>query len=269
MEQIRIYVITNGVIPKMLSNFHFVLQTGSRGKKSIVEGCARDDSGNNISERNSKYAELTGLYWIWKNQNAEYVGMLQYKRRFAIEYGCTLFGRRLIFGYHILSSKDMMHCLRKYDAIVAEEDLGSQTVDLQFRTGGNRGLYPGIILDATEEIIKKEFPEYYDELRKVMNGTVINPHNMIVARKDILDKYCEFLFPILERLDEYVPVGFDNANYNRMYGWLAERLLGVYLKHYSISYKKFPVVDIEHTKLTANRRLGDFLQRCWRRLERK
>ena len=254
-----------------MSDNHYLLQTGSLGKPSISEECARDDQGVHISNKNSKYAELTGLYWIWKNQKAQYIGMLQYKRRFAKEYSLSLFKRKLTFSYHILSSSNILHYLKKYDAIVAEEKLGEKTVDYQFRTSGfsYRGEYPGIILDAVYEVIKKEFPIYYDTFRCVMSGNIINPHNMLVAKYEVFEAYCEFLFPILDKLDKYVPVGFNNVHYNRMYGWLAERLFRVFLQFNNVVYKSFPVVDIEHMTLSMKDRLNDFLKRCARKVNKK
>lgn len=271
MEKIKLFVISNGVIPKMMGEDHYILQTGSKGKASISYSCERDDTYENISEKNSKYAELTGLYWIWKNQSAEYLGILQYKRRFAEVHGFNILGRNPVVSYHVLTSGELIKNLQDVDIIVAEEYLKDQTVDEQFRTSGfsYRGKYPGVILDAAEKVIKNEFPLYYDDFKMVMSGHVINPHNMLVAKKEIFDAYCSFLFPILEKLDQYVPVGFNDKNYNRMYGWLAERMMGVFLKHEGIPYKHFAVVDIENTKLSAQERLIDFLKRGFKRFQRK
>jgi len=50
----------------------------------LAEGALKDDSGDNISDKNAHYGELTGHYWLWKNLlpslDTEYVGVCQYRR---------------------------------------------------------------------------------------------------------------------------------------------------------------------------------------------
>ena len=45
-------------------------------------GFTPDNSGDNISDQNYIYSELTGLYWAWKNLDAAYIGLVHYRRYF-------------------------------------------------------------------------------------------------------------------------------------------------------------------------------------------
>ena len=60
-----VYVITHkkfNMIPQ--ENYKVLLVGAYRGH---VYGDCFDDAGDNISEKNANYCELTGVYWLWKN----------------------------------------------------------------------------------------------------------------------------------------------------------------------------------------------------------
>lgn len=53
------------------------LHVGREGKSDL--GYQGDNTGDNISLKNANYCELTGLYWAWKNLNADYIGLVHYE----------------------------------------------------------------------------------------------------------------------------------------------------------------------------------------------
>ena len=59
------------------------VHVGAAGKADL--GYTRDDSGDNISLKNKNYCELTGLYWAWKNLDADCIGLAHYRRHFSIK----------------------------------------------------------------------------------------------------------------------------------------------------------------------------------------
>lgn len=62
------------------TNMYLPIHVGCEGKKNL--GFQGDNSGENISNLNPYYCELTGLFWAWKNLDCEYLGLLHYRRYF-------------------------------------------------------------------------------------------------------------------------------------------------------------------------------------------
>ena len=76
---IKIYTLTHKKFDVPPDPLYVPLQVGREGKENLGYLC--DNTGENISSLNCYYSELTGLYWIWKNDHeAEYVGTCHYRR---------------------------------------------------------------------------------------------------------------------------------------------------------------------------------------------
>ena len=83
MDKIKIIVATHKKYKMPEDEIYMPVHVGKKGKESI--GFIGDDEGENISEKNPYFCELTGLYWAWKNVNAEYVGLCHYRRHFTLD----------------------------------------------------------------------------------------------------------------------------------------------------------------------------------------
>ena len=60
------------------------IHVGSKKSKENLE-YLKDSLGDNISEKNKNFCELTGIYWMWKNVDANFYGMMHYRRYISLE----------------------------------------------------------------------------------------------------------------------------------------------------------------------------------------
>ncbi len=185
-----------------------------------------DNSGINITSKNPQYCELTAIYWIWKNYSANYIGIEHYRRQF-------------IKNGSLLAIDDIREKLKNYDIIVSNEINSSCNV------------YHAYVRDNSEEeliivrnIIAEKYPDYlpyYDRLKKTNKYCVCN---MMITNKHIFDDYCSWLFDILFSLEEKIDITDRKGQQQRMFGFLSERLLNVYLwKNNSLKIYHNPISE--------------------------
>ena len=79
----RIYVMTHKEYVKPEDDMYISLHVGKALGNDF--GDVGDDTGDNISEKNRNYCELTGMYWLWKNVKCDIVGICHYRRYFVVD----------------------------------------------------------------------------------------------------------------------------------------------------------------------------------------
>ena len=58
---------------------------GGRAIHPPIDGIMGDNSGDNISDKNKEYCELTVQYYVWKNIDADAYGFCHYRRFFCFD----------------------------------------------------------------------------------------------------------------------------------------------------------------------------------------
>ena len=164
------------------------LYVGAKGNLNI--GYQRDDDGINISELNPYFSELSGLYWGWKNLCDDYIGLAHYRRHFELHRNLADVWRG------VLTDSDIKPYLGKIKIFIPTkrkyyiETLYSHYAHTHFASE----------LDMTRAIVAEKYPEYLRNFDKVMKRSWGYMFNMLIARRDCLNEYCEWLFDILFEL---------------------------------------------------------------------
>ena len=100
-------------------------------------------------------------------------------------------------------------------------------------------------MDLVRSILEERYPEYVRAFDDVMERTAGHRFNMFIMRRDLLDHYCTWLFDVLDRAERQINLSeYDEYN-KRVFGFLSERLLDVWVETNHISYTEMPVVFME------------------------
>lgn len=223
---IKILVATHKKYWMPEDEVYLPLHVGAEGKADL--GYTKDNTGDNISAKNPNYCELTGLYWAWKNLQADYIGLVHYRRYFTIKEIRNIELKKK----QILSLKEWKRLLSKYPVIVSDK----RKYYIETNRSHYNHAHPSIGLDETERIIQEHYPEYSEAFTLVMDRTWAHMFNMFVMRRDLFQEYCQWLFGILFELEERLDIFEFDAYNSRVFGFISERLLDVWLEKNRISY---------------------------------
>lgn len=237
------------------------IQVGTAINGCIYPQHLHDDTGDNISEKNRMYCELTAQYWAWKNLDADYYGFMHYRRYF--DFGNDVSKKKSNHGPELpylnstaieklhLSDSELETLVGQYDVISAKlevvEKSDSCTVYKQYDS--NHKIED---LDLALDIISEKYPEFKAAADKYLGGHKLYCANMYIMKKQLFFDYCEWLFDILveyEKRGEYD----DYSLYQyRVCGFLAERLWGVYLtwlkENKKLRVLEVPICFFENTE---------------------
>ncbi|MGN0620890.1 MAG: DUF4422 domain-containing protein [Porcipelethomonas sp.] len=230
---IKLIVATHKKYWMPSDKMYLPVHVGKEGKSEL--GYQGDNTGDNISLKNANYCELTGLYWAWKNLDADYMGLVHYRRHF------TFKGAKGNKEERVIRSEQLKKLLEETDVILPTP----RNYYIETNYSQYVHAHHAIDLDTTREIISEKYPEYlkaYDNSMKLTSG---HRFNMFIMKKDKFNAYCEWLFDILFELEERLDISSYNKNDSRVFGFVSERLLDVWINTNNISYKDQPYIFME------------------------
>ena len=239
MSRVKIFVASHKPDKVYEDNVYTPIHVGraiSKYKEEMANMIG-DDTGDNISEKNQSYCELTATYWVWKNvKNADYVGLAHYRRYYETKF----------------SNDNVDQVMNGYDAMLVKPYLNDIYMRNKLRT----------VLTMEDEaiffsVIKKLYPECDKSVIDYLYGFRDIPCNMFVMRREIFNKYCEFLFSILFECDKYMrPLPYTNSM--RRMGFIGEFLTPIFCISNNLKIKFEPIVSMVGEKAICS---SDFKQK--------
>ncbi len=173
-----------------------------------------DNTGDNISTRNSIYSECTALYWISRNlPTSDYIGLCQYRR-------------------HLQIPNDDLRLLSLNDVDILAMTPTFLTCDIETLFSN---FLPRHDIEVLVGAIEKKAPQYVTEAHLFFKSRFYPPCNTFLMRREIFKKYTEHVFAIAFEIDEY----YSQQNIvrcDRYMGYLIECFLGIFLMHYKNDY---------------------------------
>ncbi len=242
---IDVYVATHKKVNLTLPNYCHLIQVGSAQNEKFDGYLHDDDWAINISNKNDSYCELTALYCLWKHSKADIKGLFHYRRMFyngkPLKYNKHKFLKKgKTIDKYCINQFQIETFLTDYDVIV---EIPYCPGFYKVRKDLEHFCYVKDI-DKLDVIIEKYFPEYLESYLSVMNSYHISYCNMIITKKDILDDYCEWLFSVLDKCENTINIINYDKGHKRIYGYFAEILMNVYIKHKKFKEKRVPVVCV-------------------------
>ena len=239
--KVWVVVATHKPFKMPKDKMYIPLHVGAEGKfesdgNPLDLGFQKDNTGDNISEKNAQFCELTGLYWAWKNLKADYIGLVHYRRYFR-GVGKSLKAEKDDKRFsRILTYKQLKPLLEDYSIIVPKKRrYFIETLEQHY--AHNHYIEE---LNTARDIIIEKYPEYKDAYMKAIGRTWGYMFNMMILRHDLLDEYCTWLFDVLFEMEKRFEEKSKENNHsgkeltsfeNRYPGRVSERIFNVWLEY--------------------------------------
>ena len=230
-------------------------------------GILKDNIGQNISNKNKNYAELTANYSLFRNDDFEYIGFMHYRRIFTNQnLYFYLTKNKLIFLFRKLSGyffkknlslrQDHSFNISKISFLNIKSELLLKFVNNKIDKNIDVVLplkhhfayinfkeqfclnHSRIHFELFNDIIIQNYPRLARFVTKVNNSNYMYPYNMFIMKKVHSDEYHEMLFDVLFKLEKLIDINLFKNYQSRIFGFLAERFFNYY-----IAFKKEECID--------------------------
>lgn len=251
----EVYVVSHKRVRMPHEKIYLPLQVGMA--KEDFSGFLRDNSGDNISEKNASYCELTAQYWASKNRQADIKGLVHYRRFFS--NGPSKFFASVNTKYsNILTRHHLEKLLKTYDMVLPKK----RNYYIETSWSHYEHVHHVEDLEKTREVLQEFDPDYLPSFDKMLSKKAVHMFNMFIAKSEIFDEYTDWLISVLSKVEERTDISTYTLYEKRLYGFLGEILLDVWVDKNNICYTELPVMFMGNQHWF--KKIGSFL---WRKVQ--
>jgi hypothetical protein len=214
-NDIAVYIITHGPECYQIPDYCLPLEVGAALRNNFQYELRDDSSDDNISKKNKLYSEITGLYWMWKNDNHKHVGLYHYRRMFN------------------LNDKKIREYLKKYDFIFPKKIRMISTCEEFYKSAHSENDWEIMI-----NVLKEMYPQYYLTSQLIFQQKRSYYYNMFITKKGALDKYCNWLFPLIAMIENRLDLRERDEYQSKAIAFMCERLFTLYVLHNNFKIKE-------------------------------
>jgi len=265
-KSIKIYIFfyKPGSVFDLEKIYHPIMSgNATLNNQTLMKG---DDSGENISNKNQYFSELTGIYWVWKNTTQDITGSCHYRRYFTalpepflyklkrlLYLPAGLYRKRIgliytrntkLFVPRILKQDELVSLLEKYDAILPQSRVLKYTVETHYQRYHNKN-----DLKILKSILSEKYPDYLDAFHKVLAGKRIYANNMFILKNEHYQEFMAWWFEMLFEFEKQIDLSQYTEYQKRIFGFIAERLLNIWFMKKKLRCIELPVIYFKHFKI--------------------
>lgn len=225
-ERVKIIIATHKKYRMPDDKMYLPLHVGAEGKvdkdgNPLELGYVKDNTGDNISDKNPYFCELTGLYWAWKHLDNDYIGLAHYRRHFSNG------NRSKDLFDSVLKYSDIEPMLDKYKVFIPKK----RRYYIETLYSHYKHTHYAEQLDMTRNIIKERYSSYLPSYDRCIKRTYGYMFNMVILEKKLMDDYCSWLFDILFQLEKEIDMPDLSSFQARFYGRVSEIIFNVWLDY--------------------------------------
>lgn len=173
---------------------HLPVHVAAVFNRGGCSGFQSDDEGESISAFNASYSGLTGLYWLWRNVDADVKGLVYYRRLLGSPDPAS---RRAEGPFDRVATGEELRSLVEESGVILAN---RRSYYIEIVCGRCSHTFDGAPFDVCRAALSDMCSECVSTRDRLMRARPAHIYNMFAMRADLFDASCAWLFPVLEEL---------------------------------------------------------------------